>query len=207
MSTTEEIAKHLSALRRRDKNIARAIKEAGWPTSRRERPGFATLIRIIVDQQVSTAAGAAIWRKLESAAGGVVTAKSLATLGEAGVRANGMSGQKARYTMGLVDAVLSGDLNMAALSRAKHDAVRAKLISYTGIGPWTADIYLMFGLGRPDVWPAGDLALQVGAQLLLGLRQRPNPRKLDRIGEDWRPFRSSAALLLWRFYGAKRAQK
>ncbi len=205
MTTSDEIAGHLGALRRRDRHIARAIRETGMPTSRRMKPGFATLIRIIVDQQVSTAAGAAIWRKLETAAGGRVTAESLAALGEAGVRANGMSGQKTRYTMGLAEAVLAGDLNMAALTRAADEKVREKLISYKGIGPWSADIYLMFGLGRPDVWPVGDLGLQAGAHLLLGLRTRPTPKKLEVLGEDWRPYRSSVALLLWQYYGAKRA--
>jgi DNA-3-methyladenine glycosylase II len=82
--------------------------------------------------------------------------------------------------------------------------VRDTLTSYLGIGPWTADIYLMFGLGRPDIWPVGDLGLQAGAQLLLDLRRRPSPRKLADIGEAWRPYRSSAALLLWQFYGAMR---
>lgn len=204
MSTNDEIAQHLGILSRRDPHIARAIRETGMPTSRRTQPGFATLIRTIVDQQVSTAAGAAIWRKLKTAAGGTVNAKSLAVLGEAGVRANGMSGQKTRYTMGLVAAAQTGDLNIAALSRAGDQAVRDKLIGYKGIGPWTADIYLMFGLGRPDIWPVGDLALQAGAQFLLGLRQRPNPKKLDKIGESWRPYRSSVALLLWQYYSANR---
>lgn len=202
MTTSDEIAQHLGALRRRDRHIARAIRENGMPTSRRIKPGFATLIRIIIDQQVSTAAGAAIWRKLENAASGRVTAESLAALGEAGVRANGMSGQKTRYTMGLVEAALCGDLDMDALVHAEDDAVRAKLTSYKGIGPWTADIYLMFGLGRPDVWPSGDLGLQAGAHLLLKLRKRPTPERLYAIGEPWRPYRSSAAILLWQYYGA-----
>lgn len=207
MKTKAVLHKHLGVLRRRCKHISRAIKETGLPRPRGLDPGFAALIRIIVDQQVSTAAGAAIWRKLETAAGGAVTPESLHRLGEAGVRANGMSGQKTRYTMGLVEAALSGDLDMDALAKAEDDVVRAKLTSYKGIGPWTADIYLLFGLGRPDVWPSGDLALQAGAHALMKLRKRPTPKRLDAIGEIWRPYRSSAAILLWQYYGAVARKK
>lgn len=207
MKTKDVLHRHLGALRRRDPHIARAIKETGLPTPRGMDPGFATLIRIIVDQQVSTAAGAAIWRKLETAAGGSITPRSLHRLGEAGIRANGMSGQKTRYTLGLVEAALSGDLDIDALTEAEDHVIREKLTSYKGIGPWTADIYLMFGLGRPDVWPSGDLGLQAGAHLLMKLRKRPTPEQLDAIGEPWRPYRSSAAILLWQYYGAARPKK
>ena len=204
MKTKHVLHRHLGILRRRDRHIDRALKETGLPAPRGMDPGFATLIRIIVDQQVSTAAGAAIWRKLEAAAGGSVTPESLHRLGEAGVRANGMSGQKTRYTMGLVTAALAGDLDITALSEAEDNVIREKLTSYKGIGPWTADIYLMFGLGRPDVWPSGDLGLQAGAHLLMKLRTRPTPKRLEAIGESWRPYRSSAAILLWQYYGALR---
>ncbi len=132
------------------------------------KPGFATLIRIIVDQQVSVAAGAAIWAKLSRAAGGSVTAPRVLALSEPGLRAAGLSGQKARYALGIAEGVASRRLNFSALGRASDEDVRVTITSFKGIGLWTADIYLMFGMGRPDIWPVGDLALQIGAQLLMG---------------------------------------
>ena len=205
--TPEDIKRHLGLLRRRDKRLSHAIKLAGWPAPRVIGPGFATLIRIIGDQQVSTAAGAAIWAKLKRNAGGRVTAARLLTLGETGLRTSGFSGQKTRYALGLAEAVVSGKLNFRALERADDDTVRATLTAFKGIGDWTADIYLMFGMGRPDVWPVGDLALQLAVQFLHELEARPTAKDLVDIGEAWRPYRSSASLLLWRYYGAVRVQK
>ena len=200
----EVIKKHLGILRRRDKHLSRAIKHAGVPAPRVVGPGFATLIRIIGDQQVSTAAGAAIWAKLERNAGGTVTAKTLLKMGEAGLRASGFSGQKTRYALGLAEAVAAGTLDFEALEKAADDVVRATLTAFKGIGSWTADIYLMFGMGRPDVWPVGDLALQLAVQILHGLKEKPTQKHLESMGESWRPYRSSASLLLWRYYGATR---
>jgi DNA-3-methyladenine glycosylase II len=165
-------------------------------------PGFATLIRIIVDQQVSTAAGASIWRRLAAACGGRVTARRLAALGEAGLRGCGLSGQKARYALGVAAAVLGGRLDFRRLHAGDDDTVRTTLTALKGIGPWTADIYLMFALGRPDVWPVADLALQHGMRLLHGLADRPGAKDMLTLGEKWRPYRSGAAILLWRYYGA-----
>jgi DNA-3-methyladenine glycosylase II len=190
----------LGILRRRDKYIARAIAAAGMPSSRRMTPGFATLIRIIVDQQVSVAAGASIWRKLSTAAQGEVTPARLLTLGESGLRGCGFSGQKARYSLGVAEATRAGELDFAALDSLEDDAVRTALTALKGIGPWTADIYLMFGMGRPDVWPVGDLGLQNSAKSLLGLHKRPTPERLEKIGADWSPYRSGAALLLWHYW-------
>lgn len=207
VGSIEEIKRHLGVIRRRDKHLSQAIKVAGWPEPRIVGPGFATLIRIIGDQQVSTAAGAAIWAKLKRNAGGRVTAQRLLDLGEDGVRASGFSGQKTRYALGLAEATASGKLNFKALERADDDTVRATLTAFKGIGDWTADIYLMFGLGRPDVWPVGDLALQLAVQILHGLEAKPSAKELLAIGETWRPYRSSASLLLWRYYGAARTKK
>jgi DNA-3-methyladenine glycosylase II len=211
MSSTDDIKSHLAKLRRRDTHIDKAIKVAGMPGSRRLRPGFATLIRIIVDQQVSVASGAAIWRKLEAAAG-AVTPASLLMLGEPGLRGCGFSGQKARYSLGAAQAVHDGTLDFDALERMDDEAVRTSLIALKGVGPWTADIYLMFGLGRADVWPVGDLVLQYSAKALMGLRTRPTPKRLTKLGEGWSPYRSSAALLLWHYWhhvsaAAKAAKK
>lgn len=200
MPSTEELHRHLGILRRRDKNIARAISKAGLPTSRRMEPGFATLIRIIIDQQVSAASGAAIWNKLCAAANNKVTAQTLLEMGENGLRTCGFSGQKARYSLGVAEAVHLGNLDFESLSAMGDEDVRTTLVKLKGIGPWSADIYLMFGMGRHNIWPVGDLALQYSAQVLLGLRRRPKPEKLETIGESWKPYRSSAALMLWRFW-------
>ncbi len=206
MKTEAELKRHLGLLRRRDKDFARAIKLAGIPGTRLMKPGFETLIRIIVDQQVSVAAGAAIWAKLRRAAGGTVTAPRILALGEKGVRAAGMSGQKTAYTLGLAEATSSRRLNFAALARAGDDEVRETLIAHKGVGAWTADIYLMFGMGRPDIWPVGDLGLQYGVQMLRGLKDRPTPKDMESIAESWRPYRSSAAVFLWHFYEGDRAR-
>ncbi len=200
MSSTDDVHKHLGILRRRDKKIAAAIKAAGLPGSRKLRPGFATLIRIIVDQQVSVAAGASIWAKLLAATGGEVTPSRLLNLAESGLRSCGFSGQKARYALGAAEAAAAGDLDFDALETMPDEDVRAKLIALKGVGPWTVDIYLMFGMGRPDVWPVGDLVIQHSARALLGLRTRPSPERLTKLGENWRPYRSSAALLLWHYW-------
>jgi DNA-3-methyladenine glycosylase II len=200
VSTTDHVRRHLGLLRKRDDNIARAIAAAGYPSSRRMTPGFATLIRVIVDQQVSVAAGASIWKKLGAAARDDVSPRRLLKLGEPGLRACGFSGQKARYALGVAEATRAGDLDFAVLDALDDDAVRAALTALKGIGPWTADIYLMFGMGRPDVWPVGDLGLQNAARALLGLRQRPSPERLEKIGADWSPYRSGAALLLWHYW-------
>jgi DNA-3-methyladenine glycosylase II len=203
----DEIKRHLGILRRRDARLAHAITFAGLPEPRIVGPGFGTLIRIIGDQQVSTAAGAAIWAKLKRNAGGSVTATRLLRLGEDGMRASGFSGQKTRYAMGLAEAVVARRLNLKALERADDDTVRATLTAFKGIGTWTADIYLMFGMGRPDIWPVGDLALQLAVQVLFELDSKPTPKYLTELGENWRPYRSGASLLLWQYYAASRGQR
>lgn len=200
MRDQAELHRHLGILRKRDKHLAGAIKLAGLPGPRMMTPGFATLIHIIVDQQVSTAAGAAIWAKLKKAAGGRVTPRSLLTLGEKGLRANGMSGSKTRYSLGLAEAAADRKLNFRALERADDDDVRAILTEFKGIGTWTADMYLMFGMGRPDVWPIGDLAIQNAIKILHALDERPGVEHLEAVGAPWRPYRSSAAILLWHYF-------
>ncbi len=195
-----ELHRHLGILRRRDKRLSGAITLAGLPAARGMEPGFATLIRIIVDQQVSTAAGAAIWAKLKKAAGGRVTPRHLLALGEKGLRANGMSGPKTRYSLGLADAAAAGKLNFRALQRAEDEEVRATLTAFKGIGKWTADIYLMFGMGRPDVWPVGDLAIQHAVRILHGREERHGMEELEALALPWKPYRTSVAIFLWHYF-------
>lgn len=181
-------------------HMRRAYDLTGPAPARELDAGFAALLRIIVDQQVSTHAGAAIWRKLEATLGGPVEPDRVIAIGEEGLRASGFSRGKTRYALGLADAVASGTLDLEGLSTRPDDEATAALTAIKGIGRWTAEIYLMFALGRPDIMPSGDLALQIGAQLLLGLPARPSIKELDREAERWRPYRSAAAVMLWQYY-------
>lgn len=173
---------------------------AGAPPPRELDAGFPALLRIIVDQQVSTHAGAAIWRKLETNLGGRVEPKRVIKVGEDGLRASGFSRSKTAYALGLAEAVKSGALDLDGLATLSDADALAELVKLKGIGRWTAEIYLMFALGRSDIMPSGDLALQVGAQWLLGLPDRPSIKELDAAAERWRPHRSAAAVMLWHYY-------
>ena len=189
----------LRALIDRDADLARAFKAAGAPASRQRPPGFASLLRIIINQQVSVAAGRAIWRSLE---GGLaaLTPEAVLAVPEDGLRGVGLSRAKAVYARELAAAVADGRLDLDGLEKQDDAEVLAQLTRIKGIGRWTAEIYLMFALDRPDIWPAGDLALAVAVERLLDLTERPGPKKLDSIAQGWRPWRSSAAVLLWHYY-------
>jgi len=183
-----------------------AVGLYGNPKSRKRAPGFATLVRIIIDQQVSVQAGAAIWNRLETTAG-VVSPETMLRLGEAGLRGAGLSGAKARYVYGIARAVANGELNLERLQRCRQETVFRELTKLKGIGRWTAEIYLMFALGRPDILPVGDIALQAAAGRLLGLSERPSPAELEEIGERWRPYRTVASVMLWHFYKKMPAER
>lgn len=180
-------------------HMRRALDEVGPLTTRKRDPGFQTLIRIIVDQQVSKEAGAAIWARLEGQLG-AVTPDTVLAAGEAGLRAGGLSGQKARYALGIAEAVVAGELDFPRLARRPDAEVIETLTALKGVGVWSAEIYLLFAMGRPDVFPAGDLALQVAAGQLMGLDERPADKEIRVIAERWSPWRSIAALTLWRYY-------
>ncbi|MBO6520435.1 MAG: DNA-3-methyladenine glycosylase 2 family protein [Rhodospirillales bacterium] len=183
-----------------------AVQLYGNPRSRKREPGFATLVRIIIDQQVSVQAGAAIWRRLEAAAG-IVEPASVNALGEQGLREAGLSGPKARYVLGIAEAVAAGELDLARLGRCREETVFRELTKLKGIGRWTAEIYMMFAMGRPDILPVGDIALQSSAGRLLELSERPGADELEVIGERWRPYRSVAAIMLWHFYKKMPAER
>lgn len=192
----------LQGLIARDPRLKRALELAGAPPSRVREGGFAALLRIIAEQQVSVAAGAAIWARTEATLG-TVSAEVVAGADEDTLRACGLSRPKIRYARALAEAVVTGTLDLDALAREPDDAViRRALTAIPGIGRWTADIYMMFCLGHPDVWPAGDLALQVAVQRLLELPERPGIGQMDAIASHWKPWRSTAALVLWRYYRA-----
>ncbi len=200
IKTQKELNSALDILATQDADIARALREAGQPVIRKHKAGFSGLFSMLIGQQVSTAAAKSIEAKV-SACLPEVTAEAFLNLSETEARANGLSGQKYSYIYGIAKEITSGQLDLRQLSKSTDDAVRARLLALKGIGPWTANIYLMFGMQRADSFPAGDLALQEGYRRLLGLETRPKPEALDEIALKWQPLRSAAAYMLWRYYG------
>jgi DNA-3-methyladenine glycosylase II len=158
-------------------------------------------VRIILAQQVSTASAAALWRKLEALLGGEVTAERFLTLGDAELRAAGFSARKAEYAHGLATAVRAGELDIEALVHFEEEEAIARITRLRGFGRWSAEIYLLFALGRADVFPADDLAVQIAFQRLKGLATRPTAKALRVLAEPWRPFRGAGAVFLWHYYG------
>lgn len=163
------------------------------------RPGFATLVRIILEQQVSLAAARTMYRWLEQELGGI-TPSAFRARGVSGLRRLGLTRQKAAYTHGLATAILEERVDLAAIARAPDAEGRAALLALPGIGPWTVDIYYLMALRRPDVWPRGDLALQLALQRVLALPARPTAAEQEALAAGWAPWRSVAARLLWQAY-------
>jgi DNA-3-methyladenine glycosylase II len=179
--------------------IGRLIEIGGPPPLRRREPGFAGLAAIIVSQQVSVASANAIFGRLEAALHPLSAETALAAT-EEGLRGCGLSGPKIRALTAAAEAVAARGLDLAALAHMPAPDAHRALVAVKGIGPWTADIFLLFCLGHPDAFPAGDLALQEAARLALDLKTRPDARKLERIAERWRPYRAIAARMLWAYY-------
>ncbi|MCC2095595.1 MAG: DNA-3-methyladenine glycosylase 2 family protein [Hyphomicrobiales bacterium] len=183
--------------------ITAMIDRAGHPPLRQGQADLGGLVRIIIAQQVSTASAEAIHRRfLErfQEAG----AHQLAKATDAEFQACGLSLPKIRTLRHLAEALVEGRLEIESLAHMDSDGVRQALTSVKGIGPWTADVYLLFCLGHPDVWPAGDLALQEGVRLALNMRKRPDAAKLEKISRRWRPWRAAAARIIWAYYGVSR---
>ncbi|WP_448585362.1 DNA-3-methyladenine glycosylase family protein [Thermaurantiacus sp.] len=197
--TAERIAEGLNWLGRVEPRLAAARARWGEPEPRIRPPGFGTLLRAIVAQQVSTAAAASIWARLEAAFGDPGDPAVIAAAGEEALRRAGLSRQKAAYALGLAARVREGTLPLEALP-ADDEAAIACLAAVRGLGRWSAEIYLLFAEGRRDAFPAGDLALRVAAGRLFGLGERPGEARLRALAEAWRPWRGVAALLLWHGY-------
>ncbi len=187
-----------------DEDLAAILERHGPPPLWARRPGFATLLRIILEQQVSLASARSTFERLKARVS-PLTPASLAAVGERGLRSLGVTRQKAAYCRGLARAIVTGNLDMARLSRMEDGAARAELTAVRGIGPWTANIYLLMALRRPDIWPSGDLALAASAREVKRLRHPPSPERLAKLAEAWRPYRSVAARMLWQHYLAQRA--
>ncbi len=189
----------LEELSRRDAEIARAFAVCGLPETRNRKPGYPGLVRIVVGQQVSAGAARAIAERLETAVSPITPAKMLRAT-DARLRKVGLSRSKIVYLKGLARAIEDGTLDLEAIARQDDGEAMATLRSHKGIGRWSAELYLLFSLRRPDVWPAGDLAVRAAVQRLKKLRAMPDEKRMDRIAEPWRPYRSAAALFLWHFY-------
>ena len=196
------LAEGVDALAAIDRDVARALERVGYPAPRQREPGFATLLRIMVAQQLSTKSAAAIWARVEQACAPLVTAESFLALGEAAFKTIGFSRQKMAYGRGLAEAIAAGTLDVEALVTLPEEEAIKAISALRGFGRWSAEIYLLFALGRADVFPADDLGLQVGMQRLKRLEERPNRKAMDRLAEPWRPLRGCGAIFLWHYYGA-----
>ena len=194
----ESLSKALDALGQQDGDFARALEEVGPPPLRNRPHGFPTLLRIIVAQQVSLASAQAIWDRLEAACQPLEPA-SLLALGEEGLRTVGFSRQKICYGMSLAELFESGALEPTLLDSLEDEDAIARLTEVKGIGRWSAEVYLLFAMGRPDVFPADDLGLMMGAERLKRLNERPSAKALRAMAEDWRPWRAAAARMLWHY--------
>ena len=182
-----------------DPDMARILKANGTPPLWSRRPGFETLVRIILEQQVSLISADAMYRRLKGHIDPITTA-SIITAGSEQLRSIGITRQKAGYFVNLAEAIQSGSLDLATLkSDSDEDAIK-KLSSIKGIGQWTAKIYLLMVLQRPDVWPVGDVALATAVKNLRGWEIRPTQDELSEIAMAWRPHRATAARMLWHYY-------
>lgn len=190
----------LERLERLDPQVIGAMRRAaGAPPLRRRPPGLEGLVAIIISQQVSVASARAIEKRV-AAAFAPLDAAALRAADDDRLRGCGLSAPKMRTLRALADAIATGALDLDGLAALPPEEAHDRLVAVKGVGPWTADIFLLFCLGHPDAWPAGDLALQEAARLALGLKKRPDAKKLVKIGERWRPLRAVAARLLWAYY-------
>ena len=199
--TKQSIRSAVEALARREPAFARVIELHGVPEPRNSERGAQTLLRTIVGQQVSVAAARSMWAKLEAAFGSPPDLTLLLNASDEQMRAAGMSRQKSGYIRSLAELVLSGELDLGNLPADDEEAI-AVLTRIKGIGRWSAEIYLLFAEGRPDVFPAGDLAVLVELGRLMGLPEKPSEKHLRELAETWRPYRGAAAVLAWHSYNS-----
>jgi DNA-3-methyladenine glycosylase II len=199
--TVETLLASVDALASLEPAFAQLLDRHGTPEPRKSEPGAHTLLRTIVGQQVSVAAARSMWAKLEAAYGSPPDLARILEASDDALRLAGISRQKAGYARSLAELVLSGELELANLPSDDEDAI-ALLTRIKGIGRWSAEIYLLFAEGRRDVWPAGDLAVQIAIGRLLGLDERPTEKRLRELGEAWRPHRGAAAVLAWHSYNS-----
>ena len=189
----------LDEIATREPAMARALERAGYPEPRIRATGYATLLRTIVGQQVSVAAAASVWARMEALLGSGIAPEALLAADFDALRACGLSRQKQGYARSLCELVVAGTLDLDNLPADDEEAI-AELVQIKGIGRWSAEVYLLFAEGRPDIWPAGDLAVQAGIHKILGLDERPSEKEARVLAEQWRPHRGAAAIFTWHCY-------
>lgn len=194
-----QIVSGLDEVAKREPAIARALTVAGYPEPRIRETGYKTMLRTIVGQQVSVAAASSMWNKLEAELGAQFGPADLLDRDFDTLRACGLSRQKQGYARSLCELVSSGEVNFANLPADDEEAI-AELTRIKGIGRWSAEIYLLFAEGRPDIWPAGDLAVMAGIGKILGLPERPDEKATRALAEPWRPYRGATAIFTWHCY-------
>jgi DNA-3-methyladenine glycosylase II len=197
--TQESLTYGLKVLAERDKDIASVLSTLGLPPIWKREAGFPTLIRIILEQQVSVAAAKAVFDRLSNAVV-PLTPENFLTADDLQLKAFGFSRQKTQYGRTLANAIVNGQLDLAELAKKDETIIRTELKRIKGIGDWTVDIYLLMALQRPNVFPKSDLALAIAAQRLKGLPARPTPAELESLAENWQPWRAVAARILWHYY-------
>lgn len=197
--SAEQLRTSLDAVAAIEPAVARALGIAGYPEPRLRERGATTMMRAIVGQQVSVAAAASIWNRLEAAMGPGCPAEAVLAADDDALRACGLSRQKASYVRSLAQLVADGDLDFAAMPADDEEAIR-HLTAVRGVGRWSAEIYLLFAEGRPDIWPAGDLAVQEAVGRMLALPARPSERETRAVAEAWRPHRGAMAVFAWHAY-------
>ena len=195
----EQLRDHLDALAARDVHFAAALEVAGYPQPRLRDRGYETLLRTIVGQQISFKAADAVWTKVASAVGQIDRPEAMIGTSDETLRAAGLSRQKIGYVRSLAELVHRGGLDLGALPQDDEAAI-AQLTLVKGIGRWSAEIYLLFAEGRPDIWPAGDLAVQESVRRILRHDVRPDEKATRAIAEAWRPYRGAAAIFAWHHY-------
>ena len=200
---TRSLLKAVRHLENQDRQLKHIVASYGPPPLWERKEGFATLILIILEQQVSLASAKATYEKLVKTVG-TLTPAGFLELSDDRLRRAGFSRQKTAYCRNLARTVINGDLDLSGLSNLSDRQAKKQLMNLKGIGSWSADTYLLMALGRPDIWPAGDLALASAVHQILGLKSRPSPENLDRIGLRWRPWRSVAARIFWHYYLSER---
>lgn len=197
--SAEQLKTALDVLAAREPLMAAALGRVGYPAQRISPRGYATLLRTIVGQQVSVHAAQAVWRKLESIVGDLNDPASITQASDEQLREAGLSRQKAGYARSLAGLVANGALDLANLPEDDEAAI-AQLVAVKGIGRWSAEIYLLFAEGRLDIWPAGDLAVQIEVGRILGHDARPSEKLVRELAEAWRPHRGAAAIFAWHSY-------
>ena len=197
--TNAQLREHLDLVAADDAVVAAAIERCGYPEERIRPIGYKTLLRTIVGQQVSVAAAASVWNKLEAELGEDMPAHELLSRDFNTLRACGLSRQKQGYARSLCELVANEEICLEDLPTDDEEAI-AELTRIKGIGRWSAEIYLLFAEGRPDIWPAGDLAVQEAVGRLLDLPERPSEKQTRALGEQWRPHRGAMAIFTWHTY-------